>query len=258
MPEQNQDPQNQETQELEQQSDTTQTTTQESNLPAPAPAVDVNEVHNLYRGVLAEQNQARQRLEQELEQLRNRQNQQPAPTPEQDVELLTTNPRELIRQEIQSSIAPLNQQAQQWTRASEIERYTRLMKSNPQYQFMQNPKFLPYFENVLAQTPQLNDGSVYAAYLASVGLFVQSPDYITQAPQTPPQQPIAQPTHHNQTVPTPPSNRPANPIAVPRNNQQPKKTYTENERLLMRINNMTEEQWEAELNRAPSQVVAGE
>lgn len=248
--------QNQETQEQVEQSDTTQTT--ENNPPAPsspAPTVDVNEVHNIYRGVLGEYSQRQQRLERELEELRNKQQQTRETTPEEDVELLTTNPGELIRREIQKSIAPLNQQAQEWTRATLKDDYIRRMKANPQYGFMQNEKFLPYFENTLSQIPQLNDGSVYAAYLASVGLFVQSPDYLQPTTPTPK---VNQPTVHSQTVPTPPANNPAPPRQVPNNqNRGPKKVYTENEKLLMRLNNMTEEQWEAEMNLSPEQVVVG-
>jgi hypothetical protein len=246
---------NQETPQPEQQSDTTNNTPPaDNNTPQ---GVNVDEVHNLYRGVLGEYSQRAANLERELQDLRAQASRQPQNqnTPEQDVELLTTNPAELIRREIQASIAPLNNQVAQFQRAAQIDEYKRRMKMNPQFaQFMNNEKFIPYFENLLNQTQQINDNSAYAAYMAAVGMFVQSPDYNPN----PTPAPIAQPTHHSQTVPTPPANRPAPPQQIPNNqNRGPQKTYTENEKLLMRMRKMTPEQWEAELALSPSQVVTG-
>lgn len=249
--EQNQEEnQNQETQQQQTESDTT-----------PQSSVQVNpeEIHGLYRGVLSEANQRTRLLEQQLEELRNQRATQNQPTPEEDVELLTTNPAELIRREIEKSMAPLNQQAQEWNRTNQIERYKNTLRNDPRFPFFKYNEFMPVFENTLSQIPQLNDSSVYAGYLASVGMFVQSPDYakLIAQPANQPNQIQNQPTHHNQTVPTPPSNRPAPPQRVPSNNNVPKKVYSENEKLLMRINNMTEEQWEAELALAPNQVITG-
>lgn len=258
MPPEQENQTNQETPTPPQESVTTQDTqNQEQNNP-PAPTQNLDDVHNLYRGVLREQNERARLLEEQLAELRRSREQQDQTTPEQDVELLTTNPAELIRREVQKTIAPLNEQAQQWNRTNQLTGYMARMQNDPRFGFMKYDAFRSSFEGVLNQVPQLNDQSVYAAYRYTVGEFVETPEYraaIAQPSTTQP--PSNQPTTHSQTVPTPPSNRPAPPQRVPTNSNAPKKNYSENEKLLMRMRGMTEEEWERELNLAPSEVIHG-
>jgi antitoxin component of MazEF toxin-antitoxin module len=243
-------------------SDTTNNTPQEeqNNPPAqppvtntPAP-VSVEAVRNAYHGVLQETSQELQRTRAQLERLQNQQAQPPAHNPDDDVQLLTTNPRELIRQELRASLQPLQEQAQEFTRANVIANVKSSMGRDPRFNLLKIQGVSDQFDNLLAQTPNINLQVAQLLYNTAVGLHVQNGGSLNLEPVNP----NPSPTVHNQTVPTPPPTRSAPPIVPVGGNQQrnqPKKQYNENELLIMRINNMTPEQYEREMNLAPQDVV---
>jgi hypothetical protein len=115
------------------------------------------------------------------------------------------------------------------------------------------------FDYAVSQTPgELNYQMALALYNMALGWFVSNGGQLNnptpQAPQTP------QPTTHSQSVPTPPNPRPSAPLNTPRNpnpQNKSKRIYTENERELMRIYNMTEEEYDKEMNLPATEVVTG-
>lgn len=236
------------------------TTPPENNPPAPPVNTNTDEIARLreaYNGALREANIRAEQAAAEAERLRNQfNNNQPSSTPEQDVELLTSNPRELIRQEFQAAIRPLQQQAAQFSRASMLQEIKASALRDPRFEYLKNQQISDIFDQMLASVPEPNMQIVPFLYSSAIGTFVQQGGILN--PQTSPATPT--PNTHSQTVPTPPPTpRPSAPTNLPQNNnqQRPRREYTENERLIMRLNNLSPEQYDAEMGLAPSQVVVG-
>lgn len=243
---QDQNTENQET------SDTTPPITPQE--PTISPELDI--VRNTFQGALQDANRRADRLERELQAFREQQNRpaQPQHNPEQDVELLTTNPRELIRQELQSVLSPILETQQQFSRAGQIEQIKNRMKKDPTIKYMHIPAIEDGFDQMITQSPNLNYEVAVMIYKSVVGYYVENGGQLTSNQPTPTNT-NPSPNFHNQSVPTPPNPRPAPPI----NNQnqqrpKPRRVYSENERLLMKMYNMTEAEYDEWMTTAPQDV----
>lgn len=221
--------------------------TQSPPVPSNPPAPSTNEtalkaeLDALQRRALAELSEQNRQLQERLAQ----QNATPKTTPEEDAQQLFKNPRQLIREEMQSIVAPLLEFRNQMTKQTAYEQLKQQMRSNPQLNSIYN-EVAPHVDAAMQTvdpTPQNFQTvlfSVYGAYKAGVIPGV-----------TPPPTPTPVPPVSNQPPHIPPS-----PPPVPRNtgNAAPKlRELTEAEREIARRSGLTHEQYLAYLN-APEDV----
>jgi hypothetical protein len=171
--------------------------------------------------------------------------------PESDRQRLFSDPRTLIREELQAAVAPLQALAEQLTRGNKFETLDRAFKSNPQFTaVMEDHNIIDAVHSMLS-TPGaiVNEQSYAAALVSAIGL--QHIGHIPRANQ--PNTPTPTPNGVNMI---PPSFRPTAPAPARTDNVTTKRVFNENERLIMRVNNIKEEDFDAWMNLSASQVVS--
>lgn len=230
------------------------TTTEEALTESPpASSESIETVKQVYNQALRDVSQRAAQAEQELERLRNA----PAPTRneqdlEADKELLFSNPRKLIREEMEEIIKPLNQFTQQITREQAITQIKARLATDPRYSLLNNPEVSQYLDQVVSGFTVINESSLSAAYNMAVGLYVQNNGTLPALNN----QQLA-PNTTQQMNPLPPHVRPAAPIKVPTENKNKRRALTEQERYIARLNNMNDDQYLDEMELLPQDVVKG-
>ena len=203
--------------------------------PAPSTSNLQAELDALQRRALAELSEQNNRLQAQLAE----RNKTPTTTPEEDAKTLFSDPRKLIREEMQQIVAPLIDFRNQYNK----ERAYEDLKS----QLAQNPSLYAIYNKVAAQVdgamrtvePTMQNlqtviFSIYGAYTA--GLLPGSP-----APSSPkPETPVTAPPY------IPPSSPPA--PKPPANNSPNTRELTEAEREICKRTGQTKEQYLAYLH----------
>lgn len=186
-------------------------------------------------------NEEARRIEVENELAEYKRNQNRTPPAKFTAEQFFENPQAALSAEVSSQIAPLNEFAQEMRR----ERAYNQLKGR----FLADNRFgsivqqLGYsLDTVMAKLEPTEMNMVNAINTLIGQAYINNPEAFRQAPKIEEKKP-----EDEKKVPTPPHLRPSN----TRSNGDPTKTpktYTENERRMMRDNKMTEEQWEEHLN----------
>lgn len=214
----------------------------------PSPGVDPT-ILQAYQEQLQVEMRERARLQRELEESRKK----PVapPTPEQEKEFFdkpVSTTRDLIREEIQKAIAPLNQFTAQTQRAQFIEQCKTQMRANPsQFPYIDQVERL--LDQILSQTPNLDVNSVVAAYNLAVGTYISQGGSLTAPngnnPPTPPANRGTPPVNN------PPHVRPTPPVPPPSPSSRKIRPLTENEKKIARFNRFTDEEylvWSGEID----------
>lgn len=221
----------------------------------PTPPVDPNnDVMSAYRDQLLAESRRNAQLQRELEEARRVPKAPPAPiTPEREKEFFDkpfSNTRDIVREELASTVGPLNDYVQQQQRASLYIGLKSQMRGMPQ-----RFAYLTQVESLMDQIMQgqsvINDNVVVAAYNNALGYFISNGGKLQD--QTIPTPPTPTPTP---VPPTPPHIRPS-PTLHNNNNPNPRKTrpLNENEKKIARFNGFTDEQYLAWTNElTPSEV----
>jgi hypothetical protein len=233
------------------------------NTPPATPSADLAA---LWQNVAQDNARRAQEAERRLQLLeQQQQQQQSAPPPAEELrDQYFANPVQVMRQEMQNIVAPINTQMQQFKRVIGI------MSNSQQFKYLRIPDFYNWFVGQAANIQQVTEQTLSALYASIVGtIAMQQPavlgqmeamfqPQVPQAPQnnTPTQQqppiPRAQNHGNNPQVTTPPHLRP-NSGNAPNPVQTPQRDYTENEKRLMREQNLTPAQFDALLG-APATV----
>lgn len=225
-----------------------ETSTNQTPLTQPnvTPSTDT-EGRVLYMSVLTDKNREIARLSEELESARKSQQNSKPITPEQEQGFFTnplTSTKELIRQELGEQLAPFRAFIEQNTRISKYDSLKNQVRLGPLGNLLKENEQLV---DQLMQGAEPTDATISAAIFQAAGLRASGMlgNQPSNAPQNTPvtNQP---PTPNNKPVDMtiPPHLRPSAPSAPRNNNNQPNyPPLTENERTLMRLWGMTEQQY---------------
>ena len=197
-----------------------------------------------YQQQLLAESRERARLQRELEEERNRRANVPeVVTPEQEREFFDrprTATAEIVRAEIASQVAPLNQFVQQQQRQQIIFTLKGQMRQMPQqYPYVNQIEGL--MDQVLQNAQVINGDVMAMAYNTALGYYVNGGGQLgtPQAPNTP-----QTPAPTTPVTPIPAHVRPSAPPAAPSNTRTPaKRTLNENEKRIARHNRMTDEEY---------------
>lgn len=214
--------------------------------PAPVPVVQQNDdVMRAYQQQLLETSRTNNELRKRLDELERK----PAapPTPEEEKAFFDT-PRtttaEIVRRELATQVEPINKFVQQMQRDTVIANYKTQMRSLAS-QFPYLGLVESIFDQVMANTAQIDQSSVINAYNLAVGHYVSTGGRLeNNTPAAPSNAVHATHTPTTNNVPNPPRIPPSAPPApVNRNNGKAKRVLNENEKKIARYNGMTEEQY---------------
>lgn len=209
-----------------------------------------------YNSVLAEKDRALRDALAEAERLRNERAKPPELTPEESSKKFFENPVELIRTEIQKALAPVTQSIASFTTRSRYAELKIEMAQDPR--FTDLPKIEKEFDQMMngqAIDPNVMIGAYYAAY----GMVAKTaPQRLIDGGNTG----TVDNTNTNTGTPAkpaltiPPHLRPSTPPAPVKQDEKVKRPpLTENERRLMKMNNIaTEDEWYALMDASPENV----
>ena len=245
MPDQieNQDPQNQ----ASSQDQTPTSINQETGVTNPQGKVyteaEIRQIHELYGQALRENEAQAAALRQ---QLAERQQQQVAQPQNDDI---LQNPRQLIQEEIQRAIAPLQQTITGFAVKSQYESLKDQFRAHPQYSaYFSNPQFVAYLDGAMANAQNVSVQSMSATIAQIVGYMAVNGQLNTPQPaqqqngqslQQQVNQQIDPPHLRPSSAPLPGSNRQVN--TTPKGT--PKRQLTENERRIAREQGFTEDEY---------------
>ena len=174
---------------------------------------------------------------------------------------------QIVQQKVQEAIKPLNDMLRPMVQQNAIAAAKQQMKNNPNFAFMNLPEFEQAFDSLAqqngitdpAQAQMLYGNMVSHVAQTNAGLLnqmvqaTQSRPSDNRAPATPNVPPVNNQPRSPVTPPiVPPSANPM-PTSTPKNPWD--RPLTENEKMLARRNNMTEQQYLEEMNKAPEAVV---
>lgn len=227
----------------------TETENQNPN-PNPQDSNTENEVLTLLRQTVQETNararaeeSRRIQLEQQLEELRR------TPAKEVTSDDFFANPAQVIRAEIDAQLSPLRAFVEQTKKDNAYGQLKAMFLNDAKYGPIVR-KLGANLDNIMSNLVP-NENNMFHAIHTLVGqLAVSNPEALLPEP---PKEEI--PREEKKPV-IPPHLRPSAPPLPDKQEKKVKKNYTENERRLMRENNMNEEQWEEMLN-APASLKRG-
>lgn len=206
----------------------------------------IEEVRAIYNSALQAASQRAQAAEQEAERLRSNQQAQPQPTQEESRQQFFDNPRELIRQEMQEVVRPLNDFQRNFSRQQALQEFFQRAQGQTAFQYLANPQVSNALIQVAGTMPEINDNALIAAYNMIVG-------HLFSTGALTPNTNAARPTSTEPTVQPPATPRPNAPLP-PVSSKQKRRTLNEHEKQLARFNNMTEDSYLDFLEMDKSQV----
>lgn len=250
------------TQTQPEQEDTTQNTqeqpeqeqVQEQPLPPQAAPSDNREVLNAYQQELQRQANENRLLKERLDSMERERTNTPTSTPEEESQQFFANPKQVVRDEIRSATAPLNEFVAQQRRRDLVDSFKVQLRNSPQFQHFSKIESL--FDQYIGQVSIIDVNSIVGSYNAALGLFISQ-----NGPQalidTSTQNNQPNNTNTNRTLVTQPRVPPAPPRAPNQNTttDKPWLKMDENQKKMARFNNMTDEDWWNETyNTTPSEV----
>lgn len=217
---------------------------------------DLQRTHNLYGETLREQTQRAEKLQRELDELRNNSQQQPI----SDSDL---TPEQLIKKHVQESVRPILDEFTQFRLSNQINQYTTIKT-----QFRQLPQVAAFFTQIEPYVDQEMQGkeptiqNLHAATAKVIGM-IQLQGFNNQNQNQPQNQNLNQPQNNPdpQNQPRndsmrPPHLRPSNPPAPNRSGNGPvRRQLTELEKRVAREQGKTEDEYLAWLDVPPEGVV---
>lgn len=170
-------------------------------------------------------------------------------TPEQEKEFFDrprTATAEIVRQELERQVAPLNNFVAQTQRTNTIAVLKQQMRQMPQ-QFPYAAQVEQTLDSILAQYPQITPDIVAMAYNQAVGYYIHNGGQLNTPTPTPTPTP---------NVPTPPHVRSGSAPAPRPVNIKKHRDLNENEKRIARFRNMTDAEYVAWTDGVDSREVA--
>lgn len=165
----------------------------------------------------------------------------PTLTPEEDRQRFYDEPRKIIQEELQKTIAPLTEFVRQFQGQSQLDQLKNRFKNDPRFSSMWDSNIESAVDEIMSKA-EVNEANVQAAIVHAIGLRAigQIPGASASTAPAPNGNPVPS-TRSN--VATPPHVRPSAPLSASTAEKKKLRSLTENERRLARENSMSDEEY---------------